>query len=653
MKDPSAPLLHEYRINEPSAEDIRSAIDTAREDPEGWGALSIEERAEIFTNVAANLRAKRGELVARGVSTAGKMFVELDAEVSEAIDFIEYYVRSALEVAQQGTMKPKGVGAVIAPWNFPVAIPIGGTAGSLISGNRVLLKPSPEGAFVADMFVKEFHSAGVPVSALQCLPCGDEKSAFLASQRDLDFIVFTGGTATARAIQANNPRVPLFAETGGKNATIVSAMADREQAIKHMIRSAFSSAGQKCSATSLAILVGAVYDDPQFQKQLQDAVESVIAGSAWDFSTEMGPLINAPNGPLARAISQLKDGEKWLVEPRQPDGSNPHLLTPGVKWGVQPGNHDHRNELFGPMLAVMRARDLEEAIEIANATGYGLTSGLESLDEREQELWKERIIAGNLYINKPTTGAIVGRQPFGGMRNSAVGAGIKAGGPNYVKQFMQFTPHKRSGIPSVEQNAKYSQLISLFRAWTERAAQSGNQEIQLQVSESIAAAREYIAADQQYFSEEHDGWNIRGEDNILRFQPVGNVVVRVHPEDSAYDTLTRISAALASGNEVLVSISEGQALAVEHMLTESGLEIVREDDATLGERITNHGVRIRFAHPDRVPDSILTRAAEKGVHIPATVPVSDGRFELSVGGNYNEQSVSNRFHRYGNLLHRS
>src|SRR5262249_10523872 len=186
----------------------------------------------------------------------------------------------------------------------------------------------------------------------------------------------------------------LFAETGGKNATIVTALADRDQAIKHVVHSAFSHSGQKCSATSLLLLEGEVYDDPNFKRTLCDAVQSLHVGSAWELHTKVGPLIRPPSGDLENALKVLEPGEAWAVMPR-PSENNPNLWSPGVKWGVQRGSYTHRTEFFGPVLGVMRFEKLAEAIAHVNETGYGLTSGLESLDDREQQIWQADIRAGN------------------------------------------------------------------------------------------------------------------------------------------------------------------------------------------------------------------------------------------------------------------
>ena len=283
----------------------------------------------------------------------------------------------------------------------------------------------------------------------------------LIGDPDVDAVILTGGTATALQMLALRPDLFIAAETGGKNATIVTAMADRDQAVKNVIHSAFGHSGQKCSATSLLILEKELYDDTHFKNVLVDAAASLPVGSAWDFSNRMGPLIHPPAGVLARAISDPEQGETWALKPRQ-IGDNPNLWTPGIKYGVQPGSFTHTTELFGPVLGVMRAEDLRHAVSLANATGYGLTAGLESLDDREIAVWKDTIQAGNLYINRSTTGAVTLRQPFGGMKKSAIGPGIKTGGPNYVCQFVQAVETKPPVIDIIREE---HWLLPLARKW--------------------------------------------------------------------------------------------------------------------------------------------------------------------------------------------
>jgi RHH-type proline utilization regulon transcriptional repressor/proline dehydrogenase/delta 1-pyrroline-5-carboxylate dehydrogenase len=227
--------------------------------------------------------------------------------------------------------------------------------------------------------------------------------------------------------------MPLMAETSGKNSIIISASADIDAAVKDLVTSAFGHAGQKCSAASLAIVEASIYENPSFIRQLEDAVTSLSVGSGMDFGTTVGPIIRPAEGALHRALTTLDDDESWLVAPQQLDDAG-HLWRPGVKVGVKPGSWSHHNEWFGPVLGVMKAPNLERAIAWQSDVPYGLTAGIHSLNTQECEEWINKVQAGNLYINRGITGAIVNRQPFGGWKRSSVGATSKAGGPHYVEQ---------------------------------------------------------------------------------------------------------------------------------------------------------------------------------------------------------------------------
>ena len=353
---------------------------------------------------------------------------------------------------------------------------------------------------------------------LQFVLCsGGKEGRKLIGHPKVNAVILTGGTETALTMLRDNPRMNLFAETGGKDAMIVTAVSDRDQAIKHILHSAFSHAGQKCSATSLLLLQDEVYDDPAFRRGLSEAVASMKVGSAWELDTKMGPLIRPPSGDLETALKVLEPGEEWALMP-QPVEGNPNLWTPGIKYGVRPGSFTHLTEFFGPVLAVMRFSTLREAVALVNQTGFGLTSGLESLDEREWDYWKNHIHAGNLYINRVTTGAIVLRQPFGGMGKSVFGAGMKAGGPNYVAQFMDFTdaaPVKNSGKPTKPTlTALCSGALAKRNPDAERI---------------VAAALSCEAAQRDEFGKEHDHFKLVGQDNVRRYLPFENVRVRSTP----------------------------------------------------------------------------------------------------------------------------
>jgi RHH-type proline utilization regulon transcriptional repressor/proline dehydrogenase/delta 1-pyrroline-5-carboxylate dehydrogenase len=515
--DPSRPGTIVGRYREASEEDLAEALDCAQADPSHWRTIPPEKRAGILGQVAQVFRERRANLLGAAMADGGKTLPESDPEVSEAIEFLELYRRSALLFQRlEGTSaQPLGVVAVISPWNFPIAIPAGGVAAALAAGNCVILKPASEAVLVAWEVAKCFWDGGVPKMALQFLPCaGSGTGAKLAADPRVDAVILTGGTETAQRMLAVRPHMQVMAETGGKDATIVTALADREQAIKHVLHSAFSHSGQKCSATSLLILESEVYDDPEFKRALCDAVESLPVGSAWERSTRIGPLIHLPSGVLERGLKELETGEHWAVMPKRRE-HNPNLWSPGVKWDVQPGGFTHMTELFGPVLGVMRAQDQDEAIDLVNQTGYGLTSGIESLDEREQRIWKARIQAGNLYINPVTTGAVVLRQPFGGMGKSAFGPGIKAGGPNYVAQFMRFKDSDADTLGWHRGPEEKQETISdpLLAELAERLRQDSPPTTQTRWGESeriFAAIVSYRRAVKEEFGREQDHFRLLG-----------------------------------------------------------------------------------------------------------------------------------------------
>jgi RHH-type proline utilization regulon transcriptional repressor/proline dehydrogenase/delta 1-pyrroline-5-carboxylate dehydrogenase len=454
-------------------------------------------------------------------------------------------------------------------------------------------------------------------------------------------------------ILKDRPDLFLAAETGGKNATIVTAMSDRDQAIKNVIHSAFGNCGQKCSATSLLILEKEVYEDPLFKKQLTDAVESLIVGSVWRFETRMGPLIHPPGNELLDALTRLEDGETWALKPKNIDG-NPYMWTPGIKWGVQPGSITHMTEFFGPLLGVMRADNLDHAIRLANQTGYGLTSGLESLDDREQARWKKSIRAGNRYINRGTTGAIVLRQPFGGMGKSALGAGIKVGFFNYVTQFMDF---EEIAPPITGAVAAEHPLMRAAQGWQNKLDWGQLQDFHDDLYKTIRAVKSYLYWYEQEFSREKDHFHLRGQDNIVRYLPMGKVVIRLHEQDSLFDVLGRLAAAKISGCKPVISIPMDLENSVSEFLkTKEGKQIVgksltlRQSDEELIETIPKIQ-RLRYAAPDRVPAAVYEAAAKTGFYISRNRVLMEGRIELIQY--FQEQSVCDNYHRYGNLGERA
>jgi RHH-type proline utilization regulon transcriptional repressor/proline dehydrogenase/delta 1-pyrroline-5-carboxylate dehydrogenase len=655
--DPSRPGVVATKYRQANEEQLHQAAQCAIADPSGWKELNPSERYRILRNVAQELRAARGELIGAAMADAGKTILESDPEISEAIDFVEFYARCALDLSRDRSVvaKPSGPVVVISPWNFPIAIPCGGIAAALAAGNTVVLKPASDTVLPAFVMCQAFWRAGVPREALQFLPCsGSMAGKHLLRRSEIARVILTGGTETALQILSATPNAKLFAETGGKNGTIVSSLSDRDLAIKDVLHSAFSHSGQKCSATSLLLLEQEVFECEEFREQFADAITSLKVGSAWDLSSKMGPLIRPPSGDLLRGLKELEHGEHWLVMPTQ-QGDNPCLYSPGVKWNVTPGNFTHMTELFGPVLGVIPYRRLEEAIEIVNATGYGLTSGLESLDDREQQIWRQRLKAGNLYINRPTTGAIVLRQPFGGMGKSAFGPGTKAGGPNYVTMLMDLSNRPIYEAPVSDTKPQLQVLQSLW----ERLDSSSRKILELPNSgvDDVSKLRIALPLYDQFAREEilveHDHFKLIGQDNIRRYLPVIPLRIRIDERDTAFEIIARCAAAVATGSRATVSYDpkiDGRIIDTLEQLTlpwAGRIEFIDESDSELIAAMQEgRAPRIRYATADRVPETIRRTANEQFVYIADAPVLASGQELLWY---VIEQSISFDYHRYGNL----
>ena len=425
--------LYSYNIS--TKDLIDDALRIAKFEQTNWEKTSIEKIKEIMGNCAKIMEENRPRLIAAMMRDGGKTIAESDPEVSEAIDFARFYALSAENIDKDSSAS--GVVVVAPPWNFPYAIPMGGIAAALVSGNSVVFKPAPETVLVAWELVNQLWEAGIPKSVLHFIPTEDnEVGKYLITHKDVDTVVLTGSYETALLFKKWIPTLTLLAETSGKNSIVVTGSADIDTAVKDIIDSTFGHAGQKCSAASLAIVEESIYNNPTFFKQLKDAVTSLKAGDPSDLSTSVGPLISPINKKLSKVIEELEEGEEWLVEPKRLDSV--YTWSPGVKINVQPGSWSHQNEWFGPVLGIMKAKDLKQAVDWQNSVEYGLTAGIQSLNEKECEYWIENIEAGNLYVNRTTTGAVVNRHPFGGWKKSSFGPTAKAGGDHYVSMFRKY-----------------------------------------------------------------------------------------------------------------------------------------------------------------------------------------------------------------------
>ena len=588
-------------------EQVQQMLDIADADAGKWRETTVEERHQIMYKAANILGQMRGDLNGSMCAITGKTIEEADVEVSEAIDYCRFYTTTMKKFAALPDieMRCKGVVLVLSPWNFPCAIPCGGVVAALASGNTCILKPATVAAPVAWLFAKAFWDAGVPKQALQVIIADREATPLLTSSPIIKHVILTGGTETAQTLAHNNPRKPLSAETGGKNVMIISAKSDRDHAIMNACRSAFGNAGQKCSACSLLLVERSVYNHPEFFEKLKDCASSLKVGGVWNAGNIVGPMITNKNEKLEQAF-HLEPGERWLIAPEFVDEKH-YILRPTVKVDVKPGSFTFRTELFAPLLAVAPYDTLEQAVALVNGLDYGLTSGLQSLDEQEQRYWKDHILAGNLYINRGITGAIVNRQPFGGMKLSAFGPGLKAGGPNYVAQFMTIT----------DKEGTTTDYRASYKEWYER----------------------------EFRHPRNIQPKIRGEQNVFRYLPLaGGMALRLFGDETKEQVEMVCLAAKTVGTPLTVSADDSNALLSAALAC--GAKTVRENLAAFCESIKRYE-RIRTIS-NEVPDIVFQAAANCDKYIAQALPVQDGRIELT---HYiKEQSIANEYHRYGSQI---
>lgn len=456
--DPSQRSRVVGRFSLAEREHVDQAVAAAKRNLPAWSALGAERRAEYLRRAADIMRERLFELAAWAVLECGKPWREATADVDEAIDFCEFYAQQAIELERPGGKDipgeenrfvhvPRGVTAVIAPWNFPLAILTGMSAAALATGNTVVMKPAEQSATIGSLLMEIFQQAGLPPGVLNFLPGrGEVAGAALVDHPDVALIAFTGSREVGLAINARAAEISrgktarsrmvkrVIAEMGGKNAIIVDADADLDEAVLGVAKSAFGYAGQKCSACSRAIVLDDVYDT--FLNRLVEATRSLKLGPAEEPSTFIGPVIDDESQQRILKYIEIGKQEGRLVLgidagklAEQGSFVGPHIFA-----DVPPTARIAQEEIFGPVLAVIRAKDLDEALQIANDTDYALTGGIFSRSPQNLERASREFLVGNLYLNRAITGAMVSRQPFGGFKMSGIGS--QAGGREYLLQFV-------------------------------------------------------------------------------------------------------------------------------------------------------------------------------------------------------------------------
>jgi len=435
-----------------SVEQAEQAVQAAKAAFPMWQRTPVRQRAGVLRKAADLMEQRRAELASWIVLEVGKPVREADAEVSEAIDFCRYYA-AEMERLEPGYnydlpgeinryyYQPRGVAVVISPWNFPLAIATGMTVAALVAGNCTLLKPAETSTVIAAKLTEILVEAGIPKGVFQFVPGkGSKVGAYLVKHPDVHLIAFTGSQAVgcriyadAAIVQAKQKHLKrVIAEMGGKNAIIVDESADLDQAVVGVVQSAFGYSGQKCSAASRVIVLEPIYET--FLRRLVEATRSLNLGETQLPSTQVGPVIDATARDRIREyIEQGKAEAQVALELPAPDTG--YFIGPAIFSEVPPNATIAQEEIFGPVVAVIRVKDFQEAIAVANNTNFALTGGIYSRTPSHIQLAQEQFEVGNLYINRTTTGAIVARQPFGGSKLSGIGS--KAGGPDYLLQFLE------------------------------------------------------------------------------------------------------------------------------------------------------------------------------------------------------------------------
>ena len=436
-----------------TVQDAEDAVQSALAAFASWRDTPVSERAKVLYNAAALMRARRHQLSALITLESGKTWVSADADVAEAIDFCEYYGREMLRLDRPQRMghvpgelnhivyQPRGVAAVISPWNFPLAILVGMSAAALVAGNTVVMKPAEQTPAVAHQWMKILLEAGLPPGACSLVPgVGEEVGAYLVEHPKVDLIAFTGsldvGLAIMRAAATVRPGQrgikKVIAEMGGKNAIIIDSDADLDAAVQGTLHSAFGFQGQKCSACSRAIVLSHNYD--AFVQRLVEATRSLTIGDPRDPRHHVGPVIDAQaKANIERFIAQGRQQATLALQCPAPNGG--FFVGPTIFTDVQPNHTIAQEEIFGPVLSVIKVDTFDEALDVALGTRYALTGGLFSRSPINIQRARDAFRVGNLYINRGITGALVARQPFGGFAMSGVGS--KAGGPDYLLNFVE------------------------------------------------------------------------------------------------------------------------------------------------------------------------------------------------------------------------
>ena len=524
---------------------------------QNWGERRADTRATVLNSAAEALGAFRAELIEVLASETGKTLAEGDVEVSGAIDFAHFYAESARELDRvpDAEFVPSRLTVVVPSWSSPVASAAGSVLAALAAGSGVLLKPPAQSRRTAAVLIAALHAGGIPRDLLALVDLEEGPLAErLITHGGVDRVLLTGAWESVLRLRSRNSGVQLRAEINGKNAIIVTPSADFDRAVADIVTSAFTGAGQTALAASLVILVGSVGTSTRFRRALIEAVTSLTVGSPQHATTQMGPLIEPPTPRVLRALTTLMPGETWLLQPGVLDDSDAgavssaatgRLWSPGLRDGVTAGSDFHLTNYPAPVLGIMRAANLAEAIALQNEPPDALAAGLQSLDATEIAQWIDTVDAGNLFVNRNITQTLASRQPTGGWKRSTIGASAKTGGPNYLLTLGNWQAIFSEPRQSVKIRGISEPVTTLIEA-----AQPGMGF--LEFDRVRAGARSDQRAWEGHYGVATDVAQLGFERNVLRYLPV-SVMIRLSEKASSAQLVRLLAAATRAGAAVAIS----------------------------------------------------------------------------------------------------
>jgi len=647
---------------------LDAVIARVREAAEPWGALAAADRAAVLQAATRTFEQRRGELIEVLAAEGGALVTEADAEVSQAVDAAAYYAVTAKELDRvPGAVFVADRVSVVAPrWNASVGLCAAETIAALAAGSGVVLTPSPRARRAGAVVAEALWAAGVPRDLLAYVDLDEGASGrALIVHPGVDRVLLAGARTTAERFARWRPALPIQAVTAGRNVVVVAPSADLDQAVADIVAGAFARAGQAATAGTLVILVGAVGRSPRFTEQLKDAVASLRVGPADDPLSDVGPLVEEPSGDVRRALTVLGDGERWLVEPRELDlgpETAGRFWSPGVRTGVTADSVLTQPSVAAPVLGILHAPTVTRAIELQNAIGSGFVAGLHTRDSADLELWLDGVEAAVLRVNRPSTGAVVQREPLGGWDAASVGTGGMSGGPDRLVTLGSWRPSTGGASSStLHLRGLDSRITALIEAaqptlsyeafdWLRRGA----------LSDAVAWDRE--------FGRVRDVSRLGVERNLRRYRPV-DVAVRATADAPWQAVLRVLVAAVRSGSTFSLSTPVGLPAAVRHLLGDGGVAVSVESDAEWLQRLaggipdaeqTGPGELVTAVRPDRLrlvgpAETISTLRAAVAETVGSDVSLTVFADEVTTAGRLEllpflrEQAVSIGAFRFGRV----